>query len=754
MDYAIQNTFTIGEPDRLYVFTNAEIVLNSISATFTVDPVGNELSVDTFKFTVRYDPTAADFVYSPQNTDGLPDVYQTHPGPLYALQTVSGREYMAELPYGTVVNWTCNAGKMAKGYLQSVDRVGKYAWTLTCISGIGLLDNSYHFGGLYTGQTVREIALDIVGGMFPLDVSPSVADLPVYGWLPYDTRRRNLHKLLFATGASLTRAASVDYELGFLSTATPQQIPDSRIALGGSVEYTLPATGAEVVEHNFFITGDEETVTLFENAQTSYADHETIIFDEPIHDLQSTADLEIEQSGVNYAIVNGAGTLTGKPYTHAMRVVSETRESSGPPLIKRVEENALISSANSRNVATRVLAYFASAKAIQAKLQLDRERCGVLYSLNDAFGDPTTGFMKTLNIGVTGVIAAQSTIIEGYSPTGNGNTFKNRLVIDTGSQRTITVTSGIIRVVVIGGGQGGQGGFNGEDGLGGDARIGGDLEYVYVPDTASTSRRLGFLYDHGPDRQKTPRGGAAGEPGKGGKVLIRDLKLPRNSMRLRFTYSLGSGGAGGTGNGGAGHAGGNTSVTVTDVTASAEIAAYSSADGLSGSGFFDVFEQELFAMDGDEGVAGGNGGRTDINSLFSNTGYPGYAGAAVGDYAGGAAGAGYRAVKTYPRYCASGGGGGGAAYGTPGGAGSPGLRDGTHVTGGDGGAGANAIAPTQPAYGWGGGGGNGGGAGGNGGGCDIDNASSSGMVTPGAKGAGGLGSAGGQGGKGCVIVYY
>ena len=73
---------------------------------------------------------------------------------------------------------------------------------------------------------------------------------PVFGWLPYDTRRNNLHRLLIAYGASLLRTdETVDYVIGWLEMPDDAAIiPDSRIAINGKTEYELPATGVEVTE--------------------------------------------------------------------------------------------------------------------------------------------------------------------------------------------------------------------------------------------------------------------------------------------------------------------------------------------------------------------------------------------------------------------------------------------------------------------------------------------------------------------------
>ena len=734
MDYAIENVILIGPKNYpLYRFTNRDIVLNSISGVFSVDTIGNELTIDTFSFTVRYDPDAPQ-IYAPIGDDG----YELTDGSVYGLANAEGRAYMMELAYGTALYWYCGGEFFTKAYLQKVERINRYAWRLTCISGVGLLNDSYHAGGLYSGETVADIAADIIGDIFPFDVSPVAGTVEVVGWLPYGTRRDNLHKLLFDTGAALLRGdEDTDYTVGFITDSEdPATIGPERVAINGKTSYTLPATAVEVTEHSYFQAPTDADTTLFDNTNAAPAVELLVVFGGPHYDLTTTGGLTIEESGVNYAIVTGSGVLSGKPYTHTTSLI---RQGSDTRLTKRVNaDHTLISALNSQNVAKRVLAYYQSAKTIEANILLEQERCGLVYYLTDAFGDASKAFLKQMTVRPTSLFAAACQFIKGYTPTGQGNFYNNRVLITSSGSWAVPIGVKRIRVVLIGGGDGGNGGNDGANG--------------YIPESAVTAPDA---QGYGYAAQIAAIGGAGGEAGLSGLVYAVDVDVTAGEL---LAFVIGQGGAGGAANGGEGLPGTETTVSSTPITAS-------SNDGARVAAYADPFTGDLFAATGINGTKGGDGGMTDTTDLYGYNGADGLPGGNAGGNIGGAGGTGKKnepiilppPYETY-YFDGSGGGGGGAAFGADGGAG--GVATGTYrgdpptleVTWADGGDGADAVAPDAVFYGCGGTGGNGGGAGGNAGGGVFWTVY--GITFRGTGGAGGAGSDGADGGDGCAIIYY
>lgn len=747
----------------LYYFTNERLTDSSNQGVFAVDVIGNELSVDQFSVVVRYTRRYQLYVTS----DGK--IYKTADNKLYSMRRRNYpeniKDYLKELPYGTPVWWYVGGSFYTKGYLKSIDRVSKYGFKLTCTSGVGLLDASMHTGGLYQADAFPDVLASVIGGAFTYTVSQAVQDTArVYGRLPYDTRRNNLHRLLFSTGAVLQKGDNeTDYVIDYLPD-TVIEVPPSRVALQGSVDYQLPSNAAEITEHSFFLNGSEQYEMLFDSQGVVTSDL-LIVFDSPVandndNPLQTTGTLTISESNINYAIVSGVGTLSGKKYTHTTQVTSLVNNpNNDPERVRRVTENELITALNSRNVARRVLSFYQSAKQVKAKIMLDGERCGQLIRMTDSFGDVTQAYLAKMDTLVTSVIGAQCQLVEGFQPGNNGNYFLHRQEISESGTWTVPDGVTFVRIALIGGGAGGQGGYDGEKGADGiyDEWMKPDGElYSAIDYPTYDFYSVVYLSD---GSQRIPAGGLTGDAGDPAKVYVIERNVTPGEV---ITFSVGAGGNGGARNGGIGSAGTPTTASSTSV------GNVSSEDGLVSQGYFDPMNGVLMAAPGRAGVVGGNGGRTDSIDLRGFHGGSGLPGENCGEFVGGAGGVGI-ITGQYAGYdmSASGGGGGGAAYGADGGAGSPGTYTPRQpideytswperYQSGDGGDGANALPPPKPAYGWGGGGGNGGGAGGNTGGVSAAgyNWTPSTSIGIGHGGAAGQGSVGGEGGDGVVIIYW
>lgn len=339
-------------------------------------------------------------------------------------------------------------------------------------------------------------------------------------------------------------------------------------------------------------------------------------------------------------------------------------------------------------------------------------------------------------------------------------------VISAGGSYTLSgigATHRNIRVVCIGGGTGGKGGKNGSSG-----RAGG---------SASVKKQQGYdIASNGAGGA----GGSGGTAGTGGKIFQKDFIIPK--LTDTFTISIGSGGAGGSTNT-AGSAGGNTTFTYNGTTAS-------SATGSSSStGYTNTFTNATYAVIGEDGIAGGDGGDGfEITSVSGTRNYSWYYNDAKNGSSVTYKGTTYKGGTIYTQdkgmisynnstigVVAGGGGSGGASAGNNSATGNYSRINGSQQSprfkawSADGGRGASAVAPSAPTtYGNGGNGGNGGGGGGGAsGGCAIfaeDIYLPSNTTFPyendvcqiyaGAGGAGGSGSSGSSGAQGCVIIYF
>lgn len=611
-----------------------------------------------------------------------------------------------------------NSQKLKTFFLQSVSRESKYIYRFEAVSAAGVLDKRDYYGGIYTGQTVRDVVADICKN-FPVSVASNVAGIKLYGWLPISTRREALAQVLFAISATFVEDATGNFTISGLSPEQVRVIPESETSQNSNIEYTSPAVDVIVLEHQY--TEGQEEITLFEGT-TSAGD--IITFSEPCHSLVASG-FTITEKGANYAIVSsGSGKLTGKKYVHSTREVkgkrTQARDAGENESKIRVEEATLVSLVNSRAVADRLADYYACSERIIADVAYQADDAGdVLSQYHPYDGDMVQTCIESLDITLSGKLLAKMTSLVGYIPPDISQIeYYDTFEILTGTG-TWTAPKGAKngRAVLIGAGTGGQSGTAGKDG-------------ERPPNRGAT-----VTADGG-------EGGLGGTAGSAGKILQVEIDLSAGSYYYSCAYP-GSGGYYSADKQNLGITGGDT-----------QFGSYTSRNGsVSEIGFTNPINQEKYALPGIDGLAGGKGG----NSTFSQDG-PHYSenGGDVDKWTGGKGGLGdYNGPdNTGADKNASGGGGGGAAYGNNG-------SDGSEEPGGDGngngGDGANAVQRgTGAKYGQGGNGGNGGGGGGAAGKAYYppwkDYPAE--VVVSERAGTGGAGTAGENGGAGCVIVFY
>lgn len=681
----------------LYEFSGADVKTISIALASAL--VGDELAYDIFT-PVIYTEAYIRLAYA--TSEG--ELYLTSDGATYmcVLDAVGG---IKTLPYGTPIWYYSNGVLMGKFYSKTVERLSTTDFEIYAVSSVGILDGQIHNGGIYVGQTFETVAADIIGGAVKFSCAADVANIQVFGWLPVATKRENLHQLLFASGVNLIKDENGDVLFSYLETGKAKHISDDRIFMGGSVLYNTPASRVEVTEHTFLSLDTDAVVTLYDNTDGSGAAHNTRVefSDAPIHDLTATGTIVIHESGVNYAVISGTGTLTGKTYSHAMRIVSREAESSNvEQKTVSVTEATLVSTLNSNAVAERLYAYYSSAQTVNSEIVVNDEKPGDQIVFNNPYSEQVTAFLASMDINASSFLRASCEMIAGYVPPAGGGGSYTKVEVLTGSG-TWENTDGAesARIVLVGGGQGGSSGAYGKAGANG--RYYEDIRYG------------------------AGEGGAAGRGGFGGLILVEDIDL---SGVESLEFSCGAGGAGGV------HSS-SGSVSGSEGTATT-FGAYTSADGTRTTvGVTNLFTGEVFGLPGKEGVAGARGSDEGGSHTLVYKGVVYYPGA----------NAGTRVVDG--KYTVYGGFGGGPAAGSNGNAGKNGYVEIVNgkvdnSNGGDGGSGAIAVAPDATAgYGHGGNGGNGGGGGGIGGRGEYI----------GSGGSGGAGSDGGPGGDGLILIY-
>lgn len=368
----------------------------------------------------------------------------------------------------------------------------------------------------------------------------------------------------------------------FVYVDTPT-VSQNNIYVGGAIQYPAVATKINVTEHSYQDVDTIEPVTLIDNSDQIPVENKLYLFDQaPIvtDSVVTTDDLRIVDLDVNYAIVTGKGTLTGRPYYDKQTIIERYNTTTGEQYTVSVDQVTLITGVNSENVADRLLSYYTSSETVSADVKISNEKCGRVYQFIDMFGDSVRAFLTKMTSAASSFFKAACTFVAGYVPDAFGNNYEYwASVTGTG---TITIQQGtkIARFVIIGGGDGGSSGLKGID----------DFE----------------------DLQAGSTGGAGGFGGNGGRILEVVLRNPTPGA---YTCVAGSGGAGGlecTSTEGRNLGGTGSASTVTTPGGTV----YSSNDSgsyLSVNGIKNLFTNDVYACKGRDGCKGGNGGRGSVS---------------------------------------------------------------------------------------------------------------------------------------------
>lgn len=661
--------------------------------------------------------------------------------------------------YGDVVKYTHSNGLVGKFYLENIERIGKMDWQFNCISDLGLLVSAEpHYGGMYTGQSAETVIAGIIGTIIPYTLHNDLKEVEIYGWLKKASRRDNLRDVLFAIGGTIKRDTEGDLVIAPY-VASPTPVPVSSHGFyksGGNLKNDVTATRIILTEHAFAARDSDTEVTLFDGAvngadiitpKGASVNGAIVNFDEPMHDLVISGSTILE-SDVNYAVLSTSGyaLLTGKSYTHTQREVPRDIVADATP--KSVESSActLVNLRNSLNVLDRLEAFYGHIKRVNIDMVLQNQKPGDYISFTDPYGNDSTGYIETLDVAMSKEKKASASIVCGFIPPVDIPMYLHHEFILENT--TWTVPDGVeeVRMVLIGGGPGGQSGGAGRSGK----------------STASTRSGSETRFKAAiRDASEGGEGGVGGKPAaNGGNVFSTTIPVEAGQQ---FSITIGAGGAGGSGNNSStsprnGSAGGATT-----------FGEYSSANGSPvPNGYLEEITGQTYAAPGTtSGSAGGKGvgvnpdGGADWNSLNSISVPSG-----VGGYSPGQNRSHVQLSRSYAGDWNTPQGqltrttfeglGGGAARGSNGG----------NNNGRTGGRGGNAT--TKPATpktrGNGGNGGHGGGGGGGFGAYTETRQTSlsqggvpSGSTSTGSNGtpgAGGYGGPGGNGARGICFLYY
>ena len=641
-------------------------------------------------------------------------------------------------------------------YLQTVERVGSDAYTLSALSALGRLITMRHAGGIYTGQTVAEVVPQICAPVAVM-IESVYASRQLYGYLPYSnpdkekgngrSARDSLSQVLFAIGASLGTDENGVMRVeklwdGVSAMITADQINEDSC----STVYETPVSAVEITEHQW--VKSQDTVTLFEGTAEDGA---LVTFEDPAHSLTAEGFTIIEQ-GDNYAILSaGTGTLTGKSYNHLTRIVRRTVTDGAEENVVTVSDATLVSLTNSVDVAKRMADYYRHRETIRVDVEPGTERAGRVVQIFHPWDKQMVqACVESRETVISGILNSQTSALVGFKPAQpeSAEYLDERVVLTGSGEFQIPEGTTTIHYVMISAGQGGRCGEKGED-----TQSGPKFSWT---NPVFEDRVDGYALALG------GKGGPGGKGGMGGRIVEGDLDV---SHLKSLAYACGK-----SGKGAEFSADDLPGTDGTDTVFHGMTTAGASAPDW---GFTDPITGEQFGGVGEDGLPGGDGaGRDPAVSEYTDDSVQQYVNGTIAyDEDGNAFPPGpvtgsdgkvsmtRIASTSTPRSFGwySSGLGGGPAAGANGKAGSSGRglpgETTVDVTGGSGADGMTAtLTPSKPRrYGRGGRGGYGGGGAGSGG---IAVKNGNGTSTPGTPGSGGLGGPGGPSADGCVILYY
>lgn len=649
-------------------------------------------------------------------------------------------------------------------YVQSIKRIGGDKYTISADSAMGLLMKRLHVGGIYTGQTVKEVVNEICGNI-PILVKTVFADTKLYGWLPYckppeSSARNNLAQVLYAIGAALTTDNNGVLRVEPLWDGVSSSIGETRMYFDGSVETEKPISAVTVTEHQY-IAGTNEKELFSGTSQQG----DIITFSEPMHSLTATG-FTILESGANYAkISSGSGSLKGKTYIHNTRLVTQTVTENAAENVKSFTDATLVSLVNSSAVAKRLADYYKCRETITNGIVSGQEKPGHVVSVYHPYDKKmVSACIVSLDTTMSGTLKSEMAALVGFFPPQpeSSEYFDERVILTGSGEWTVPEGVTIYTRVLIGGGHGGSSGHQGES-----PAVRASKTWTEKYD--ALRRYVGFNKGVSMEGGK---GGMPGVPGEGGKVLVETVTDAVPGAKV--SYACGTGGYGGVFSQGNDAGAPGTATTMGSAT--------SDTGSSSEAGYTDTITGEVFAAKGKSGIAGSPGnGYTWSDGKYTYQPSPSITVDGVTYSAGknkeeveGEDGRGRynTAPYGYVGYRWLGGYGGGAAAGSNG---NDGLANGSGdayigsssafatVTAARGGAGADATPPAKESrYGCGGTSGHGGGGAGSNGTAEAHQTTSENISVSQASltasdtqpAPGGRGSDGGEAGDGCIIIYY
>lgn len=304
-----------------------------------------------------------------------------------------------------------NGGLIGCFYLKNGSRKSKTDYYMDSHDALGVLDGNEYHGGIYTGQLVPDVIAEIFSGEdFNYLLADDFDNVPLYGYIPYTTKRNALVQIAFAIGAVVDTSNYDGVVIYPKQTITSGEFTSADIFGGLTLEHSDVVTGVRLTVHDY--QQSNETAEIYSGVLNGTAE---IVFQEPYHDLTITGGT-IGTHGNNYAYITGTGgtvTLTGKKYSHYMTTISK----DNPNIIynkniKEVQDATLVYSGNASTVLDRVYEYYQRAENVNCDVILGNKVIGQVVDIDTDYDGVKTGTIEKVMYSFAGSIKAEVTIHE------------------------------------------------------------------------------------------------------------------------------------------------------------------------------------------------------------------------------------------------------------------------------------------------------------------------------------------------------
>lgn len=304
-----------------------------------------------------------------------------------------------------------NGGLIGCFYLKNGSRKSKTDYYMDSHDALGVLDGNEYHGGIYTGQLVPDVIAEIFSGEdFNYLLSDDFDSVPLYGYIPYTTKRNALVQIAFAIGAVVDTSNYDGVVIYPKQTVKSGEFTSADIFGGLTLEHSDVVTGVRLTVHDY--QPSNESAEIYSGVLNGTAE---IVFQEPYHDLTITGGT-IGTHGNNYAYITGTGgtvTLTGKKYSHYMTTISK----DNPNIIynkniKEVQEATLVYKDNASTVLDRVYEYYQRAENVNCDVILGDKVIGQVVDIDTEYDGVKTGTIEKVMYSFAGSIKAEVTIHE------------------------------------------------------------------------------------------------------------------------------------------------------------------------------------------------------------------------------------------------------------------------------------------------------------------------------------------------------